>query len=191
MFAKADLDDDGFVTADDFYNIMTHRVYWDSWCRLLLYLILIKYVRSCFRLYYIGAIQCVVSNKKPYWWSFKEIVIQSIENLYKKLWLGCINRRVIHWILWLPSLINLLFKMVIIRKIFSMHCKYYLWRVKIWVVMMSCWMIQGKDVFIQFHPMKEMLIVVNVKICRVLLEAKKGFVLIYSWRQTQKQSSLF
>ena len=31
MFAKADLDDDGFVTADDFYNIMTHRVYWDSW----------------------------------------------------------------------------------------------------------------------------------------------------------------
>ena len=31
MFAKADLDDDGFVTADDFYNIMTHRVYWDNW----------------------------------------------------------------------------------------------------------------------------------------------------------------
>lgn len=30
MFAKADLDDDGFVTADDFYNMMTHRVYWDS-----------------------------------------------------------------------------------------------------------------------------------------------------------------
>ena len=30
MFAKADLDDDGFVTADDFYNIMTHRVYWDG-----------------------------------------------------------------------------------------------------------------------------------------------------------------
>lgn len=30
MFAKADLDEDGFVTADDFYNIMTHRVYWDS-----------------------------------------------------------------------------------------------------------------------------------------------------------------
>ncbi len=30
MFAKADLDDDGFVTAEDFYNIMTHRVYWDS-----------------------------------------------------------------------------------------------------------------------------------------------------------------
>ena len=29
MFVKADLDDDGFVTADDFYNIMTHRVYWD------------------------------------------------------------------------------------------------------------------------------------------------------------------
>lgn len=30
MFAKADLDDDGFVTAEDFYNIMTHRVYWDN-----------------------------------------------------------------------------------------------------------------------------------------------------------------
>ena len=30
MFSKADLDDDGFVTSDDFYNIMTHRVYWDS-----------------------------------------------------------------------------------------------------------------------------------------------------------------
>lgn len=30
MFAKADLDDDGFVTSDDFYNIMTHRVYWDN-----------------------------------------------------------------------------------------------------------------------------------------------------------------
>lgn len=36
MFAKADLDDDGFVTADDFYNMMTHRVYWDSvkWAKL-------------------------------------------------------------------------------------------------------------------------------------------------------------
>ncbi len=31
MFVKADLDDDGLVTADDFYNIMTHRVYWDQW----------------------------------------------------------------------------------------------------------------------------------------------------------------
>ncbi len=31
MFAKADLDDDGFVTAEDFYNIMTHKVYWDNW----------------------------------------------------------------------------------------------------------------------------------------------------------------
>lgn len=30
MFAKADLDDDGFVTGDDFYNIMTHKVYWDQ-----------------------------------------------------------------------------------------------------------------------------------------------------------------
>ena len=29
MFSKADLDDDGFVTNEDFYNIMTHRVYWD------------------------------------------------------------------------------------------------------------------------------------------------------------------
>jgi len=31
MFVKADLDDDGFVTVDDFYNIMTHRVYWEQW----------------------------------------------------------------------------------------------------------------------------------------------------------------
>ena len=30
MFSKADLDDDGFVTGDDFYNIMTHKVYWDQ-----------------------------------------------------------------------------------------------------------------------------------------------------------------
>ena len=30
MFEKADLDDDGFVTADDFYNIMAHKVYWDQ-----------------------------------------------------------------------------------------------------------------------------------------------------------------
>lgn len=30
MFTKADLDDDGFVTGEDFYNIMTHRVYWDQ-----------------------------------------------------------------------------------------------------------------------------------------------------------------
>lgn len=29
IFNKADLDDDGFVTQEDFYNIMTHRVYWD------------------------------------------------------------------------------------------------------------------------------------------------------------------
>lgn len=38
MFAKADLDDDGFVTADDFYNMMTHRVYWDSvkWLKFVL-----------------------------------------------------------------------------------------------------------------------------------------------------------
>ena len=31
IFVKADLDDDGFVTADDFYNILTHKVYWDQW----------------------------------------------------------------------------------------------------------------------------------------------------------------
>ena len=30
MFARADLDDDGFVTGDDFYNIMTHKVYWEQ-----------------------------------------------------------------------------------------------------------------------------------------------------------------
>ena len=30
VFTKADLDDDGFVTADDFYNIMTHKVYWEQ-----------------------------------------------------------------------------------------------------------------------------------------------------------------
>ena len=29
-FRNADLDDDGFVTQDDFYNMMTHRVYWDN-----------------------------------------------------------------------------------------------------------------------------------------------------------------
>jgi Ca2+-binding EF-hand superfamily protein len=29
MFEKADLYDDGFVTFDDFYNIMTGKVYWD------------------------------------------------------------------------------------------------------------------------------------------------------------------
>jgi Ca2+-binding EF-hand superfamily protein len=30
IFAKADLDEDGFVTSDDFYNIMTHKVYWEQ-----------------------------------------------------------------------------------------------------------------------------------------------------------------
>jgi Ca2+-binding EF-hand superfamily protein len=30
VFTKADLDDDGFVTGDDFYNIMTHKVYWEQ-----------------------------------------------------------------------------------------------------------------------------------------------------------------
>ena len=29
MFRKADLDDDGFVTFEDFYNMMTGRVYYD------------------------------------------------------------------------------------------------------------------------------------------------------------------
>jgi hypothetical protein len=29
MFGNADLDRDGFVTFDDFYNIVTHKVYWD------------------------------------------------------------------------------------------------------------------------------------------------------------------
>ncbi len=37
MFVKADLDDDGFITADDFYNIMTHKVYWDQWFNLFKY----------------------------------------------------------------------------------------------------------------------------------------------------------
>jgi centrin-1 len=30
IFRRADLDDDGFVTGDDFYNIMTHKVYWEK-----------------------------------------------------------------------------------------------------------------------------------------------------------------
>ena len=30
IFTKADLDEDGFVTSDDFYNIMTHKVYWEQ-----------------------------------------------------------------------------------------------------------------------------------------------------------------
>lgn len=29
IFKKADRDDDGFVTLEDFYNIVTHKVYWD------------------------------------------------------------------------------------------------------------------------------------------------------------------
>ena len=28
VFTKADLDDDGFVTGDDFYNIMTKKTFW-------------------------------------------------------------------------------------------------------------------------------------------------------------------
>ena len=30
MFNRADLDEDGYVTQDDFYNMMTHKVYWDQ-----------------------------------------------------------------------------------------------------------------------------------------------------------------
>jgi len=30
IFVKADLDDDGFVNSDDFYNILTHKVYWEQ-----------------------------------------------------------------------------------------------------------------------------------------------------------------
>ena len=30
MFSRADLHDDGFVPGDDFYNIMTHKVYWEK-----------------------------------------------------------------------------------------------------------------------------------------------------------------
>jgi hypothetical protein len=30
MLVNADLDDDGFVTEEDFYNLMTHKVYWDQ-----------------------------------------------------------------------------------------------------------------------------------------------------------------
>ena len=30
MFDKADLDCDGFVTGEDFYNLMTNKVYWDQ-----------------------------------------------------------------------------------------------------------------------------------------------------------------
>ncbi len=39
IFTKADLDDDGFVTGDDFYNIMTHRVYWEQWAKMIIYLL--------------------------------------------------------------------------------------------------------------------------------------------------------
>jgi len=35
MFHKADLDDDGFVTPDDFYNIMTGKVYWNQWNNII------------------------------------------------------------------------------------------------------------------------------------------------------------
>jgi hypothetical protein len=30
MFGNADLDRDGFVTSEDFYNIVTHKLYWDK-----------------------------------------------------------------------------------------------------------------------------------------------------------------
>ena len=30
MFTRGDLDDDGFITQDDFYNVMTHKVYWEK-----------------------------------------------------------------------------------------------------------------------------------------------------------------
>lgn len=30
IFSKADLDEDGLVTSHDFYNIITHKVYWDQ-----------------------------------------------------------------------------------------------------------------------------------------------------------------
>lgn len=29
IFSKTDLDGDGYVTAEDFYNIMTHKAYWE------------------------------------------------------------------------------------------------------------------------------------------------------------------
>lgn len=39
MFSKADLDDDGFVTFDDFYNIMTgSKIYYDwliDWLKII------------------------------------------------------------------------------------------------------------------------------------------------------------
>ena len=31
MFNQADLDEDGFVTSNDFYNIMTFKYYWEQW----------------------------------------------------------------------------------------------------------------------------------------------------------------
>jgi len=43
IFSKADLDEDGFVTADDFYNIMTHKVYWEQWFRNLYLAIITHY----------------------------------------------------------------------------------------------------------------------------------------------------
>ena len=42
IFSKADLDEDGFVTADDFYNIMTHKVYWEQWFEIIYLSILIN-----------------------------------------------------------------------------------------------------------------------------------------------------
>ena len=49
IFTKADLDDDGFVTGDDFYNIMTHKVYWEQWDDMI-YLIDINLINRLYSL---------------------------------------------------------------------------------------------------------------------------------------------
>jgi len=46
MFVKADLDDDGFVTGDDFYNIMTHKVYWDQWSMCSSLILKVAFIKS-------------------------------------------------------------------------------------------------------------------------------------------------
>lgn len=62
MFKKADLDDDGFVTFEDFYNIMTNRVYYDwiiknnnkiNWIISLIYFIVTSWyiILACFRIF--------------------------------------------------------------------------------------------------------------------------------------------
>ena len=45
MFNRADLDEDGFVTQDDFYNMMTHKVYWDQ----IWYISFIKLITSQYK----------------------------------------------------------------------------------------------------------------------------------------------